>query len=262
MAKIGLKNVVAAAVKTAVYGEYPTYEKGFMVGAAIEANIANLEPNENKLYADNRVVNIDRTVVDPTMTLGVDEFGDGTDLSQSEVESLLTGSVLETVDGLSVMKAGSVPKMNRVGIGYIRNGRKRDTNEEYCEAMWYWIVQFGGLSSEDAQTKGDNITWSTPTITGAIQEVAGIDADENIRVKVRFAKEIDAIVWLNSMSNINCTETQLGAADASVLYVMCKKYSITSVEVDGTDTPINSAADITKDTKAAVVAAIVAAQEN
>ena len=264
MARIGMLNVVAAKLKTTTYGEMPTYEQGFRVGRAIEGDI-NLEATENKLYADNRVVNIDKTVTNATMTLGVDEFGDGTELSQAEVKALLTGSVKETENGIEIISAGSTPNTNTVGVGFITTGRYPIDNlgvqKDYYEVHWYYKVTFGGMGNDKFNTKGENITWSTPTITGEITGVDGFPANKNLAKEARFDTENDATVWLFAIADIDLTEAQLNAAGADVLYTLCVKYSITSVSISGTDTPITSAASITDETKSAVVAAILTAQD-
>lgn len=259
MARIGLNNLVAAEVNTPEYGSLPTYKAGFMVGAAIEADIS-ITMNDNNLYADNRVVNVDKSFSTGTITLGVDEFGSGTEATQRTVEALLTGGKLVTKDGEECIDFGESPKLNTVGLGWIVPGRYRDTETKYYEAVWYWQVTFGGIGDENAATKQGNITWNTPTIEGIIKPVPGVDSETNIRRKTRFETEMEAIVWLNILANIDLTETQLNGANADELYSLCVKYSITNVTIESETVAISSAASITATTKPAVVTAILAAQ--
>lgn len=260
MARIGLNYLVAAPIPVApAYGSLPTYGDGFVVGRAIEANIS-ISMNDNNLYADNRVVNVDKSFASGTITLGVDEFGSGTEQTQAEVEEILTGGKIIEENGEKYLDFGESPKLNTVGLGWIVPGRYPDTEEKYFETVWYRQVTFGGTGDENAQTKGDNISWNTPTIDGIIKPVPGVNSETNIRRKSRFATETEAIVWLNTIANIDLTADQLAGANNNELYALCQKYSITSVTVDSETVPITSAASITAATKSAVITAILAAQ--
>ena len=260
MARIGLNYLVAAQVPTPpAYGSLPTYSDGFIVGRAIEADVS-LTMNDNKLFADNREVNNDKTFQNGTITLGVDEFGDGTELSQAQVEALITGGVLVNEDGENYVDLGEAPKQNTVGLGYIVPGVYPDTGTKYYEAVWYYQVTFGGVGDEQVQTKGESISWNTPTVTGNVKPVAGYNPEKNLRRKPRFETEGEAVVWLNTQANIDMTADQLGAANNNELFVLCKKYDIESVTVEGSSVAITSAASITTETRPAVIAAIVAAQ--
>ena len=260
MARIGLNYLVAAQVPTPpAYGSLPTYSDGFIVGRAIEADVS-LTMNDNKLFADNREVNNDKTFQSGTITLGVDEFGDGTELSQAQVEAMITGAVLVSADGENYVDLGEAPKQNTVGIGYIVPGVYPDTGTKYYETVWYYQVTFGGVGDEQVQTKGESISWNTPTVTGNVKPVAGYNSEKNLRRKARFETEGEAVVWLNTQANIDMTADQLGAANNNELFVLCQKYDIESVTVEGSFVAITSAASITTETRPAVIAAIVAAQ--
>ena len=260
MARIGLNYLVAAQVPTPpAYGSLPTYDDGFIVGRAIEADVS-LTMNDNKLFANNREVNNDKTFQSGTITLGVDEFGDGTELSQAQVEALITGGKLVEEDGENYVDLGEAPKQNTVGLGYIVPGVYPDTGTKYYEAVWYYQVTFGGVGDEQVQTKGESISWNTPTVTGNVKPVAGYNPEKNLRRKSRFETEGEAVVWLNTQANIDMTADQLGAANNNELFVLCQKYDIESVTVEGSSVAITSAASITTETRPAVIAAIVAAQ--
>lgn len=260
MARIGLNYLVAAQVPTPpAYGSLPTYDDGFIVGRAIEADVS-LTMNDNKLFADNREVNNDKTFQSGTITLGVDEFGDGTELSQAQVEAMITGAVLVTADGENYVDLGEAPQQNTVGLGYIVPGVYPDTGTKYYETVWYYQVTFGGVGDEQVQTKGESISWNTPTVTGNVKPVAGYNSEKNLRRKARFETEGEAVVWLNTQANIDMTADQLGAANNNELFVLCQKYDIESVTVEGSSVAITSAASITTETRPAVITAIVAAQ--
>lgn len=260
MARIGLNYLVAAPIPTApAYGSLPTYGDGFVVGRAIEADIS-ISMNDNNLYGDNRVVNVDKSFASGTITLGVDEFGDGDEASQIAVEEVLTGGKIVTENGEKYLDFGEAPKLNTVGLGWIVPGRYPDSEQKYFETVWYRQVTFGGTGAENAQTKGENISWNTPTIDGVIKPVPGVDSETNIRRKSRFNTEAEAIVWLNTIANIDMTEDQLKGANNNELYALCQKYEITSVTVEGSSVAISSAASITDTTKPAVITAILAAQ--
>lgn len=253
MARIGLNYPVAAPIPEApAYGSLPTYGDGFVIGRAVEADIS-ISMNDNNLYGDNRVVNVDKSFSAGSVTLGVDEFGNGTERSQAEVEALLTGGKLVEENGENYVDLGEAPKLNNVGMGWIVPGRYPNTEKKYYEVVWYWQVTFGGTGDENARTKGNAISWNTPTIEGVIKPVAGYDPERNLRRKARFDTEGEAIVWLNTMAGIDLTADQLATANNDELYVLYQKYEITTPAIE-------SAADITTENRNAVIAAIVAAQ--
>ena len=261
MATIGVKNVVGAKINAQSYGSLPTYDAGFMIGAAIEIGFSSTN-NDNPLWADNRRVNEDKSFSDGTVSLNIDDFGDGTMADKVRIEAMLTGAKLVTDGGSTYLDYGETPAVNKIGCGWIRPGRLRDDTGNYYDAVWYYSVTFGGAPNETAQTKQQNITWSTPTVEGTINPVPGVAGDSNIRRKITFATEGEAIVWLNIMANIPSTEAQLNLANNNELFTLCTKHEITSVTVDAETVTIESAEDISTDAiREAVIAAILEAQE-
>lgn len=203
MAKKGLLHVVAAPVATKEKGKLPTYGKGFIVGRAIESDIS-IDYGSSKLYADGREVNSDNYFVSGTITLGVDEFGDGTDATAFEVEAMLTGSkyVPASDGGKAQLHTGSKPKTNVVGIGYCTPGEYHDNGGEYYEVEWFHYVEFSGRGKSTAKTREGTTTWNTPTVTGNVKLIPYYDPEKDISVKERFATEAEAIAWLDEKAGL------------------------------------------------------------
>ena len=260
MAKTGMKKLVAAAIATSVYGELPTYSTGFMVGAAIEGQVT-INNSDTPLWADNRRVNEDRTFTDGTITLGIDEFGDGTLNTKQEIEALLRGAKKVTSGGVVSVNYGETPKLTKVGLGWFEGGKLRDDTGPYYDAYWYHQVQFGGGLNKTANTKNGTVNWQTPTITGTIIPVEGYDPEQNIYTSESFTTEGEAVVWLHDKANIQNSVAELKQASAAQLYAYCQDLSISSVTVNSESVSISSAASITDGAvKAAVAQAVYTAQ--
>lgn len=260
MARIGMKKLCAAAISATEYGTLPTYGTGFMVGAAIEGQVT-INNSDTPLWGDNRRVNEDKSFSDGTITLGIDEFGDGTVSSKQEVEALLTGAKKVTSSGVVSVNYGETPKLTKVGIGWIENGKLRDDTGAYYDAIWYHQVQFGGGKNKTANTKNGAVNWSTQTITGTIIPVEGYDPEQNISTSESFTTEGEAVVWLHDKANIQNTVGELKQASAAQLYAYCQALSISSVTVNSESVSISSAASITDGAvKAAVAQAVYTAQ--
>lgn len=214
MAKKGLLHVVAAPVATKEKGKLPTYGKGFMVGRAIESDIS-IEYGKSKLYADGRNVNTDNYFVSGTITLGVDEFGDGTEATALEVEAKLTGGFyVPAADGVNAqLHTGEAPDTNAVGIGYCTPGDYPDNGGAYYEVEWFHYVEFSGRGKSTAKTRETTTTWNTPTVTGDVNVIPYYNPKKNISVKERFATEAEAIAWIDSMAGI--TEEASAAAQSA-----------------------------------------------
>ena len=86
------------------------------------------------------------------LTLGVDDLG-------AEAASTLTGS---TIDSNHVVISASEDGGSPVAIGF----RAKKANGCY-RYFWLYRVKFG-IPSTNLATKGDGITFSTPTIEGTV----------------------------------------------------------------------------------------------
>lgn len=201
MAYIGLQHVVAAQLDTETDGSAPTYESGGMViGKAIAANLT-LNRNDNPLYADDAEAENDNGVVGGTIEINID------DLSVEARKFVLGEEEVTTGTGNSATKEywTTEEAAPYVGIGYVRVRRKSGTTS--YEALWYPKVQFGE-NNENANTKGQQIEWQTPTISGRIM---GVRPDSSLKAKYRVRKAFetlaDAMAWIDAKANVTTATT-------------------------------------------------------
>ena len=150
MATIGLDKLYYAKITEDASGE-ETYATPVQLAKAITAELS-VELAEAILYADDGASEIVKEFKSGTLSLGVDDIG-------STAASDLTGAVIDTNNVLiSSSEDGGLP----VAVGF----RAKKSNGKY-RYFWLYRVKFG-IPATNLETKGDSITFSTPTIEGTI----------------------------------------------------------------------------------------------
>ena len=151
MATIGLDRLYYAPITEAPATGIETYGSPVMLAKAISAELS-VELAEATLYADDGAAEVVKEFKNGKLTLGVDGIG-------RSVAAALTGS---TVDGNGVLVSASEDGGSPVAIGF----RAKKANGKY-RYFWLYRVKFG-VPSTNLATKGDSITFSTPTIEGTV----------------------------------------------------------------------------------------------
>lgn len=150
MATIGLDRLYYAKITEAANGE-ETYATPVQLAKAISADLS-VELAEATLYADDGAAEIVKEFKSGTLSLGIDDIG-------PSVASDLTGA---SIDENNVLISGSEDGGTPVAIGF----RAKKANGKY-KYYWLYRVKFG-IPATNLATKGDSITFSTPTIEGTI----------------------------------------------------------------------------------------------
>jgi phi13 family phage major tail protein len=150
MATIGLDKLYYASIAEDENGQ-ETYGTPTVLAKAMSAELS-VELNEAILYADDGAAEVVKEFKSGTLSLGIDDLG-------AAVASELTGAV---IDGNGVVIATSEDGGNPVAIGF----RAKRSNGKY-RYFWLYRVKFG-IPATNLQTKGDSISFSTPTIEGTI----------------------------------------------------------------------------------------------
>ena len=150
MATIGLDKLYYAKITEAANGE-ESYEKPVQLAKAMSADLS-VELAEATLYADDGAAEIVKEFKSGKLTLGVDDIG-------SAAASDLTGA---TIDANGVIVSTSEDGGTPVAVGF----RAKKANGKY-RYFWLYRVKFG-IPAANMATKGDSITFSTPTIEGTI----------------------------------------------------------------------------------------------
>lgn len=150
MATIGLDKLYYAKITEDEDG-HETYGAPIKLAKAISAGLS-VELAEGTLYADDGEDEIVREFKSGKLTLGVNDIG-------ADVAADLTGAEVDDNGALvSASEDAGVP----VAIGF----RAKMSNGRY-KYFWLYRVKFS-VPSTDLSTKGDSITFSTPSIEGTI----------------------------------------------------------------------------------------------
>lgn len=150
MATIGLDKLFYAKITEDETGD-ETYGTPVQLAKAMNTDLS-VELAEATLYADDGASEIVKEFKNGTLSLGVDDIG-------ASVASDLTGA---TIDANGVVVSASEDGGEPVAVGF----RAKKSNGKY-KYYWLYRVKFG-IPATNLATKGDSITFSTPTIEGTI----------------------------------------------------------------------------------------------
>lgn len=157
MATIGLDRLYYAPITEDLNGD-ETYGTPVMLAKAMTAELS-IELNEAILYADDGPSEVIKEFKSGTLTLGVDDIGVAAAVA-------LTGAHL---DDNGVLVSASENDGSPVAVGF----RARKSNGAY-RYFWLYKVKFANPATNLA-TKGDSITFSTPTIEGTVMRRNKLD---------------------------------------------------------------------------------------
>ena len=150
MATIGLDKLHFSKITEDENGN-ETYGTPTIFAKAISADLS-IELNEATLYADDGQAEVVKEFKGGTISLGIDDIG-------HEVAAELIGA---TIDKNGVLISGSEDSAKPVAIGF----RAKKSNGKY---KYYWLYRvLFGIPATNLATKGDSISFSTPTIEGTI----------------------------------------------------------------------------------------------
>lgn len=150
MATIGLDALHYAEITEDAEGN-ETYGTPVKLAKAMSAELS-VALAEATLYADDGAAEVVKEFKNGTLSLGVDDIG-------PTAAAALTGV---TIDKNNVIISTSEDGGKPVAIGF----RARKSNGKY-RYFWLYRVKFG-IPSTNLATKGDSITFSTPTIEGTV----------------------------------------------------------------------------------------------
>ena len=182
MATIGLDKLYYAKITEDKDGN-ETYETPIPLAKAMTADLS-VELAEATLYADDGAAEIVKEFKSGTLSLGIDDLG-------ATIASDLTGATIDS-DGviISTQEDGGAP----VAVGF----RAKKANGKY-KYYWLYRVKFG-IPATNLATKGDSITFSTPTIEGTILRRNKLDGANKHPWKAE-ATEGDAKVSADVIAN-------------------------------------------------------------
>jgi phi13 family phage major tail protein len=150
MATIGLDKLYYAKITEDASG-IETYGTPIQLAKAMKADLS-VELAEATLYADDGPAEIVKEFKSGKLSLGIDDIG----ITAAED---LTGA---KIDDNHVVVSGSEDGGTPVAVGF----RAKKANGKY-RYFWLYRVVFG-IPATNLTTKGDSITFSTPTVEGTV----------------------------------------------------------------------------------------------
>ena len=182
MATIGLDKLFYARITEDEDG-HETYATPVQMAKAMSADLS-VEMAEATLYADDGAAEIVKEFKSGTLSLGIDDIG-------AALASDLTGA---TIDANGVIVSTGEDETAPVAVGF----RARKSNGKY-KYYWLYRVKFG-IPATNLATKGDSITFSTPTIEGTILRRNKVDGQNKHPWKAEVT-EGDASVVADVIAN-------------------------------------------------------------
>lgn len=166
-----------------------TYETPVSMGDAMSVEL-NLTAAEGRLYAESRLAEYKKLITGGTASVGVKYITDA-------AQKLLFGMSENTRNvgtntSQKSLKATAKDIAKYVGMGFYAPDAI-DGTDKYT-AVFVYKVLFGAPGYVYA-TKGDSITFQTPTTTGEF--LADDSEDKNIMEIAILASESDAVAWIN-----------------------------------------------------------------
>lgn len=188
MAKIGLTNLIYSNLTEASNGT-PSYDGAKTLGKAVSANVS-ITNNSATLYADDALAESDTSFQTGTITCGVDEDADAT-------FAPLLGHAITDQGEVTKNASDTAPW---VGVGRIVT--KMVSGVYFYKAEVLLKVKFGEPSQDD-QTKGESIEFSTPEIEGTIATLA----DGNWCKTKTFTTKANALAYIQGIFSSGVTYT-------------------------------------------------------
>lgn len=166
-----------------------TYETPISMGDAMSVEL-NLTAAEGRLYAESRLAEYKKLITGGTASVGVKYITDA-------AQKLLFGMSENTRNvgtntSQKSLKATAKDIAKYVGMGFYAPDAI-DGTDKYT-AVFVYKVLFGAPGYVYA-TKGDSITFQTPTTTGEF--LADDSEDKSIMEIAILASESDAVAWIN-----------------------------------------------------------------
>jgi phi13 family phage major tail protein len=190
MATYMAKYPVIAPITAETEGAAPTYGTGMKIGDLISVQ-ATVNNNEAPLYGDDALSEYIAEFRDLDVTLGVTSL-------PAAAYTAMFGSTVDTAGQDTV--AGTIhsnvdDNAAYLGFGFIKT--EMIHNERTYWTVWISKVKFAAIG-EDVETKGENVTWKTPSLTG--KGTKGGDGDW--RVLTPYTTEAAAIAALKAKAGI------------------------------------------------------------
>lgn len=176
MATIGLDRLYYSKITEAVNGE-ETYATPISLAKAMKADLS-VELAEAVLYADDGAAEVVKEFKSGKLSLGIDDIG------TTAAEDLTGAKIDDNKVLISASEDGGTP----VAIGF----RAKKANGKY-RYFWLFRVKFG-IPATNLQTKGDSISFQTPTIEGTVMRRNKLDGLGNHPWKAEVSEDDTGVI--------------------------------------------------------------------
>ena len=150
MATVGLDRLYYSKITESITGD-ETYATPQLLAKAISADL-EIELNEATLFADDSAAEVVKEFKSGKLSLGINDIG-------AAVAGDLVGAVIDD-NGVVISQGEGMP--SPVAVGF----RAKKSNGKY-RYFWLYRVIFG-IPATNLATKGDSISFNTPTVEGTI----------------------------------------------------------------------------------------------
>ena len=150
MATVGLDRLYYSKITEDTAGD-ETYGTPQLLAKAISADL-EIELNEATLFADDSAAEVVKEFKSGKLSLGINDIG-------AAVAGDLVGAVIDD-NGVVISQGEGMP--SPVAVGF----RAKKSNGKY-RYFWVYRVIFG-IPATNLATKGDSISFNTPTVEGTI----------------------------------------------------------------------------------------------
>lgn len=192
MARVGLKGLTYARVSGGGAGSAVTYTASSgktVADLMIRANVTYNRSNA-KQHADDHAVESDNSITGGTVELEL------ADLPNAQIADLL-GYTVGTGDVITF----TGEEAPYVGVGYIT--KQIRAGAASYKGFWFYKVQFG-LNNDNAETKAENTTFQSSTLSGEMLGVVQSASGPVDYVITKVADNEAAIrTWLNGLAGIS-----------------------------------------------------------
>lgn len=186
MAQIGMLYPVFAPI-TSMSGSTISYGTGVVMGRAV-AGTLNWQRDDATLYGDDAIAESDNSATGYTL-----------DITTTELSEDAEVVVLGTTKNSDTYEEYNNPGPDG-GHGYIQVLKR--FGETLYRGVWYPRISFA-RTSEESNTKGQNISWGTPQIHGTGMGVFDSTTGKTLlRKKQVFSTAASALAWLKGLANI------------------------------------------------------------
>lgn len=180
MAKIGLNNFRYGILTEAEDGT-PSYDGAHKPAHAISCQVS-ITNNDAKLFGDDGLVESDTSFSNGTVTAGIDEDDDVT-------MATLLGHVISQ-DGEMIRNASDTAPY----VGWGRVITKMVNGVYKYKVEFLYKVKFSEPSQDD-NTKGENVSFATPSLQGIVSQLANGDWSKT----ETFDTKSEAVAYLESL---------------------------------------------------------------